>query len=152
MIRPRRSIREKLVTIVMSTTLAALAVSVGTVVVYDLRSYKHALLNDLATQAELVGHMTSAALAFDDARLARENLALLRSRPSVRAAAIYDEHGALFATYVAPGATATFPVRPEQRLDQRPILAWTRRQARAIRRDDLRKVTDPSYMDWYCYL
>jgi len=112
MIRPRRSIREKLVTIVMSTTLAALAVSVGTVVVYDLRSYKRALLNDLATQAELVGHMTSAALAFDDARLARENLALLRSRPSVRAAAIYDEHGALFATYQAPGAAGAFPVRP----------------------------------------
>ncbi|WP_075796416.1 ATP-binding protein [Massilia putida] len=112
MIRPRRSIREKLVTIVMSTTLAALAVSVGTVVAYDLRSYKSALLNDLATQAELVGHMTSAALAFDDGRLARENLALLRSRPSVRAAAIYDEHGALFATYVAPGETGAFPVRP----------------------------------------
>ncbi|MFL6631600.1 MAG: ATP-binding protein [Massilia sp.] len=112
MIRPRRSIHEKLVTIVMSTTLAALAVSVGTVVAYDLRSYKHALLNDLATQAELVGHMTSAALAFDDARLARENLALLRSRPSVRAAAIYDEHGALFATYSASGDTGAFPVRP----------------------------------------
>jgi len=112
MIQPRRSIREKLVTIVMSTTLAALVVSVGTVVAYDLRSYKHALLNDLATQAELVGHMTSAALAFDDARLARENLALLRSRPSVRAAAIYDEHGALFATYVAPGEAGVFPVRP----------------------------------------
>ena len=121
MIRPRRSIREKLVTIVMSTTLAALAVSVGTVVVYDLRSYKHALLNDLATQAELVGHMTSAALAFDDARLAHENLALLRSRPSVRAAAIYDEHGALFATYVAPGETGAFPARPAQR--GRPVHA-----------------------------
>jgi signal transduction histidine kinase/ActR/RegA family two-component response regulator len=124
MIRPRRSIREKLVTIVMSTTLAALAVSVGTVVVYDLRSYKHALLNDLSTQAELVGHMTSAALAFDDGRLARENLALLRSRPSVRAAAIYDEHGALFATYVAPGETGAFPVRPAK--DGRPVHAGAR--------------------------
>ncbi|NIA55527.1 response regulator [Massilia sp. TW-1] len=121
MIRPRRSIREKLVTIVMSTTLAALVVSVGTVVAYDLRSYKHALLNDLATQAELVGHMTSAALAFDDARLAGENLALLRSRPSVRAAAIYDEHGALFATYVAPGEAGVFPVRPAK--GGRPVRA-----------------------------
>jgi signal transduction histidine kinase len=108
----RRSIREKLVTIVMSTTLAALAVSMGSVVAYDLRSYRHALLTDLTTQAELVGHMTSAALAFDDARLARENLALLRSRPTVRAAAIYDEHGALFASYLAPGEANTFPVRP----------------------------------------
>ena len=108
----RRSIREKLVTIVMSTTLAALAVAMGSVVAYDLRSYRGAQLNDLVTQAELVGHMTSAALAFDDARLARENLALLRSRPTVRAAALYDEHGALFASYLAPGETNTFPMRP----------------------------------------
>lgn len=101
----RRSIREKLVTIVMSTTLAALVVSVGTVVAYDLRSYQRALQNDMATQAELVGHMTSAALAFDDPRLARENLALLRTRPSLRAAALYDEQGSLFAWYVAPAGT-----------------------------------------------
>jgi signal transduction histidine kinase/ActR/RegA family two-component response regulator len=110
----QRSIRTKLVTIVMSTTLAALAVSVGTVVAYDLRGYQRALRNDLATQAELVGHMTSAALTFDDPRLARENLALLRSRPSVRAAAIYDQDGALFATYLAPGEGGSFPPRPQK--------------------------------------
>jgi signal transduction histidine kinase/CheY-like chemotaxis protein len=110
----RRSIREKLVTIVMSTTLAALVVSVGTVVAYDLRSYQRALQNDMATQAELVGHMTSAALAFDDPRLARENLALLRTRPSLRAAALYDERGSLFAWYVAPGERAVFPPAPRK--------------------------------------
>jgi signal transduction histidine kinase/ActR/RegA family two-component response regulator len=108
----RRSIREKLVTIVMSTTLAALLVSVGIVVAYDLRGYQRSLENDLATQAELVGHMTSAALAFDDARLARENLALLRTRPSLRAAALYDEKGKLFAAYMAPGEAVSFPNRP----------------------------------------
>jgi signal transduction histidine kinase/ActR/RegA family two-component response regulator len=110
-IRPR-SIRQKLVTIVMSTTLAALVVSVGSVVAYDLRSYQRALLNDLTTQAELVGHMTSVALAFDDARLARENLALLRIRPLVRAAALYDEHGTLFASYVADGEQMPLPAHP----------------------------------------
>jgi signal transduction histidine kinase/CheY-like chemotaxis protein len=108
----RRSIRQKLVAIVMSTTAAALVVSLGIVVGYDLRSYQHALQNDLATQAELVGHMTSAALAFDDPRLARENLALLRTRPSLRAAALYDERGALFAYYTAPGEPAVFPHSP----------------------------------------
>jgi len=108
----RRSIREKLVTIVMSTTLAALLVALGTVVAYDLRSYQRSLHNDLATQAELVGHMTSAALAFDDPRLAHENLALLRTRPSLRAAALYDGEGALFAWYVAPGEPAAFPPSP----------------------------------------
>jgi signal transduction histidine kinase/ActR/RegA family two-component response regulator len=110
----QRSIRTKLVTIVMSTTLAALAVSVGTVVAYDLRAYRRMLLNDLSTQAELVGHMTSAALSFDDPRLARENLALLRSRPTLRAAAIYDQAGGLFASYLAPGETRAFPPHPGQ--------------------------------------
>ncbi|NHZ37250.1 hybrid sensor histidine kinase/response regulator [Massilia rubra] len=108
-----RSIREKLVTVVMLTTLAALLVSIGTVIAYDLRNYHKALLGDMATQAELLGHMTSAALTFDDARLATENLALLRIRPSVRAGAIYDAKGALFASYRAPGEQQAFPVSPQ---------------------------------------
>jgi len=107
------SIRKKLVAVVMATTLAALLVSVGLVIGYDLRSYHRSLINDLSTQAELVGHMTSAALSFDDARLAGENLALLRTRPMVDAAAIYDDRGRLFASYAADGAGAIFPARAE---------------------------------------
>lgn len=99
----QRSIRKKLVAVVMTTTFVALLVSIAIVIAYDLRSYHRALVNDLATQAELVGHMTSAALSFDDARLANENLALLRTSPIVRAAAIYDAQGALFASYSAAG-------------------------------------------------
>jgi signal transduction histidine kinase/ActR/RegA family two-component response regulator len=104
-----RSIRTKLVAVVMSTTLAALVVSVGTVIAYDLRGYHRALVDDLRTQADLLGHMTAAALSFDDSRLARENLALLRTRPSVRAAAIYDASGQLFAAYLASGEHESFP-------------------------------------------
>ncbi|MGJ9417181.1 ATP-binding protein [Massilia sp. CMS3.1] len=107
------SIRKKLVLVVMATTLAALLVSVGLIITYDLRTYQRSLVNDLSTQAELVGHMTSAALAFDDPRLAGENLALLRTRPIVGAAAIFDENGRLFASYSARGKPAVFPPRPQ---------------------------------------
>jgi signal transduction histidine kinase/ActR/RegA family two-component response regulator len=107
-----RSIRTKLMAVVMSTTFAATVVSVGTVIGYDLRAYQRALLADLSTQAELVGHMTAAALNFDDQRLANENLALLRTRPSVRAGAIYNGAGKLFASYVAAGERADFPPAP----------------------------------------
>ncbi|MBD8532862.1 MULTISPECIES: ATP-binding protein [unclassified Massilia] len=110
---PRTSIRKKLVVVVMATTFAALLVSVGLIIAYDLRSYHRSLLNDLSTQAELVGHMTSAALAFDDPRLAGENLALLRTRPIVEAAAIYDETGRLFASYSARKEAGVFPPRPQ---------------------------------------
>jgi signal transduction histidine kinase/ActR/RegA family two-component response regulator len=107
------SIRKKLVVVVMATTFAALLVSVGLIIAYDLRNYQRSLVNDLSTQAELVGHMSSAALAFDDPRLAGENLALLRTRPMVAAAAIFDENGRQFASYAAPGAQAPIPQRPD---------------------------------------
>ena len=106
------SIRKKLVAVVMATTLAAVLVSIALIIAYDLRTYQRSLVNDLSTQAELVGHMTSAALAFDDARLAGENLALLRTRPMVNSAAIFDERGRMFASYVANGVVPALPARP----------------------------------------
>ncbi|MBD8625531.1 MAG: ATP-binding protein [Massilia sp.] len=110
----QRSIRKKLVAMVMTTTLVALLVSIALVVAYDLRSYHHTLVNDLSTDAELVGHMTSAALTFDDPRLANEDLLLLRASPLVRGAAIYDARGQLFASYSAAGEQRPAPQRLEQ--------------------------------------
>ncbi|MGZ8289888.1 MAG: ATP-binding protein [Telluria sp.] len=108
-----RSLRQKLAAVVMLTTLVALLVSVGALIGYDLRQYHRALLGDMSTQAELLGHMTSAALTFDDERLANENLALLRIRPLVRAGAIYDARGKLFAFYTAPGEARDVPAGPQ---------------------------------------
>ncbi len=110
----QRSIRKKLVAMVMTTTLVALLVSIALVVAYDLRSYHRTLTNDLSTDAELVGHMTSAALTFDDPRLANEDLLLLRASPLVRGAAIYDARGQLFASYSAAGEKRAVPERLEQ--------------------------------------
>jgi len=63
-------------------------------------------------QAELLGTTTAPALAFDDARMARENLALLRFQPRIRAAAIYDPQGRLFASWRAEDAQSGPPDRP----------------------------------------
>jgi signal transduction histidine kinase/CheY-like chemotaxis protein len=107
------SLRQKLLAVVMLTTLSALLVSVLALIAFDLRQYHRALIADMSTQAELLGHMTSAALTFDDERLARENLALLKIRPGVRGAAIYAADGRLFAHYAAPGQPSDFPARPQ---------------------------------------
>jgi signal transduction histidine kinase/AmiR/NasT family two-component response regulator len=109
--RQPRNLRQKLLGVVLLTTLVALLVSVGTIIAYDLRTYHRNLLTDMDTQSELIGHMTSAALAFDDARLAGENLGLLRLRPRINAAALYNARGQLFASYVAPGQAGDFPPR-----------------------------------------
>ncbi|HEY0588865.1 MAG TPA: ATP-binding protein [Pseudoduganella sp.] len=113
MMARRRSLPQKLLGVVMLVTLVALLVSLGTIIAYDLRAYHQSLSSDMTTQAELLGHMSAPALTFDDPRLAKENLALLRLRPKVNAGAIYNARGQLFATYVAPGADISVPAAPQ---------------------------------------
>ncbi|CAN7581427.1 ATP-binding protein [Pseudoduganella sp. LjRoot289] len=108
-----RSLRQKLLGVVMLSTLVALLVSLATIVAYDLRAYHQSVSGDMSTQSELLGHMSSAALAFDDRALAKQNLALLRLRPKVNAGAIYNAKGKLFASYVAPGQDDHFPQQAE---------------------------------------
>jgi len=109
----RRSLPQKLLGVVMLVTLVSLLVSLGTIIAYDLRAYHQSLSSDMITQAELIGHMSAPALTFDDPRLAKENLALLRLRPKVNAGAIYNSRGQLFATYVAPGLDVNVPRAPQ---------------------------------------
>ena len=106
-----RSIRRKLMSVVLLTPLVALVISLGTIVVYDLRVYHRNLVADISTQAELLGHMSSAALAFDDERLALENLNLMRIRPRVTAGALYKADGSLFASYRANEGVGALPAQ-----------------------------------------
>ena len=107
------SIRTKLVGVVLLTTLVALGVALGSMVAIDLSSSRQLWIDDVTTQADLLGQSSATALAFDDPKVAAENLALLHYRPQVRAAAVYDARGALFATYLAAGEQARFPASPQ---------------------------------------
>jgi signal transduction histidine kinase/ActR/RegA family two-component response regulator len=106
------SLKAKLLGVVLGTTLFAVVFALLAMVAYDLRSYHTTWLGDMSTQAELLGRITAPALSFDDERTARDNLVLLRLRPQVRAAAIYNAHGELFARYAARPADNSFPPKP----------------------------------------
>jgi len=124
-----RSLRLKLIGIVLLTTLAALLVALVAIIGYDLRSYHQSWISDVSTQAELLGQTTATAIAFDDPKVAKENIELLRLRPHVQAAAIYTARGALFATYRRPGEQGTFPKLPEadgMRIDGRNMVLYKR--------------------------
>ncbi len=99
-----RSVRQKLFAGVMLTSLAALLVTGFALFIYDVRTYRETSARDLEIQAELVGRATAAALQFDDKKFAQDSLALLKARPSVRAAALYSARGTLFATYLSEGS------------------------------------------------
>jgi signal transduction histidine kinase/ActR/RegA family two-component response regulator len=103
------SVRNKLLAVVLLTTLVALLVALVAMIGYDLRVYHRSWVSDVATQAELLGRTSAAALAFDDARAVEEDLALLRFRPKMKAGAVYNAQGALFAKYSANDADDEFP-------------------------------------------
>jgi signal transduction histidine kinase/ActR/RegA family two-component response regulator len=109
----RGSLQRKLLVVMLATTLLALVIALGAMIAYDVRSYHQGWVNDVSAQAELIGRTTAPALEFGDARMASENLALLRFQPKMRAAAIYGPRGEQFATYTLPGVEAAFPRLPE---------------------------------------
>jgi signal transduction histidine kinase/ActR/RegA family two-component response regulator len=110
---PGRSIRWKMMFVTMTTALIALVFAGVALLVYDIRAFRTSRLDDLGAQADIVGRASAPALVFADPDAARANLALLHVRPAIRAAALYDESGALFATWAASDASfADIPRTP----------------------------------------
>jgi signal transduction histidine kinase/ActR/RegA family two-component response regulator len=96
---PDRSIRSKLMLVVLATAVTALVVVAIALIVYESRAYERQTADGLMTQAQVLGRASAPALVFDDPIAARENLALLKVQPQIRAAAIYTPAGRLFASY-----------------------------------------------------
>jgi signal transduction histidine kinase/ActR/RegA family two-component response regulator len=101
---PQPSIRRTLTLTVAITSALALALAAAALVVYDIATYRRALTDDLEALADLVGHNSTAALAFGDGAAARETLQSLSVRPDVQAAALYTASGHRVAAYTKPGA------------------------------------------------
>ena len=80
--RPGRSIRGKLLAVIIGTAFSALMVAAAALMVYDQRAYRQARIDDLSTLGDVLAAASGPPLAFKDAREARHNLALLRSASS----------------------------------------------------------------------
>lgn len=126
----RHSVRKKLMLVVLATTFLALLLMGTVMMVYDLRTYHETWVGDMFAQADLIGRASAPALAFDDEKVARENLSLLQERPKVSAAAIYAADGKLFATYWrSDGSPPVFPAHPDHegyRIESKELILFKR--------------------------
>ncbi|MGV3593495.1 MAG: sensor histidine kinase [Gammaproteobacteria bacterium] len=107
------SIRNKLLFIVLVTTFSALTLASAIFLMYDINTYRTLRVNDATTQLSLLAYSSIPALEFSDRRVASENLDLMKLRPPVRAAAIYDAGGSLFAEYRRENTAHEFPELPD---------------------------------------
>jgi signal transduction histidine kinase/ActR/RegA family two-component response regulator len=104
--RSQPSIRRKLTLTIAITSALALALAAMAAVVYDISTYRQALTRDLEALADLLGHNSTASLAFGDAAAARDTLSSLSARPEVEAAGLYTSNGQRLAVYTRAGETA----------------------------------------------
>jgi signal transduction histidine kinase len=103
-------IRRKLRIIFVLTASTALLLAGLAIIVADSALFYNSLQRDLATFVRIVGDNSTGALAFDDAKAAKETLAALRARSHVQIACLYQKSGdRLLASYSQPDYQGVCP-------------------------------------------
>ena len=77
----RRSVRGKLLAVVIATTTVALLMTGAAMTLYDVRSFRERQLAELTAQADILGLATGAALQFADPPSALDRDGRRRLRP-----------------------------------------------------------------------
>ncbi len=95
----RLPIKTKIVLIILLTSVVALLLEGIGFVVYERMRVREELSRDLASLARIVADRNTAALTFNDNRVAQETLAALKLKKAVTAACVYDGSGKVFADY-----------------------------------------------------
>ncbi len=88
--------RKLLLTLILSSVLSLLFAGLF-LIVLEITEFQKNTRDDLSTLATIIGNRSTAALAFQDLDLAKENLGVLNTLPEVQAACLYDAQGAVFA-------------------------------------------------------
>ncbi|HEX4119131.1 MAG TPA: PAS domain S-box protein [Verrucomicrobiae bacterium] len=109
----RASIKRKQVLIIMITTTAALLLACAGLTVYEIVTFRSAMVSNLSTLGEIIGNNTAVALEFSDPKSADETLSALKAETHIVGACVYSSGGKAFATYRRPGSLGQF-TPPEQ--------------------------------------
>jgi signal transduction histidine kinase/DNA-binding response OmpR family regulator/HPt (histidine-containing phosphotransfer) domain-containing protein len=104
-----RSVRHKLLLLVLVTNICALALAGASLLYRDLAENRATTVRELTSIAAILGQGSALAIEFDDAKVANENLALLRANPNILTAALYNARGQMFAIYRRDAASPAAP-------------------------------------------
>jgi len=107
-----RTIRRRLIAVILLTSVAVLALTCVALFSYELITARRSVAQDLSTLAKIIATNSTAALAFDNRADAQEVLAALKAEPDIVAAALYDQDGKLFAHFPANLASEELPATP----------------------------------------
>ena len=112
---PNKSIRNKQMFIIMLVTSVALLLACGTFVAFETNNFQKEMVQNLVTQAKIIGNNTAAALDFNDSKTAAETLSALKAQPHIIGACVFSRSGSDFADYDRAGNAIAFqpPLKPQ---------------------------------------
>jgi signal transduction histidine kinase len=93
------SIGRKLSRASLLASVTALGAAALSFVLYDVYTFRDAMIRRIVTEARILGLNCVSPLLFDDAETARNTLAALKAEPHVESGAVFAQNGRLFATY-----------------------------------------------------
>ena len=108
-------ISRKLTLIILAISLITLLLSFGGFVVFDLLSMRHKMADDTMLLARSIGISNSQAISSGARPSAEMILRSLNNHAHILSACIFDQNGAVFASYVRADDTSAFsppPVKP----------------------------------------
>src|ERR1700694_4962840 len=105
-------IKRKLMVVILLTSSVALLLMGGALIVYERITFRNALAINMNVLARIIGSNSTAALAFYDQENAREILSALLAEKQIKAAAIYDRNGQIFASFPEGLAPNQLPSKP----------------------------------------
>ena len=92
-------IKNKLILIIMLTSLISLLIISSALIIYDRNKTKELWTQKVLVLGEVIADRSTAAISFNDQNLANENLSALRALPAIALGCIYDISQNLFAAY-----------------------------------------------------
>ncbi|NLK42323.1 MAG: response regulator [Planctomycetes bacterium] len=110
-----RTIREKLILVIMAGCLPSLVITGSAFSYWNYLSFRNSHIRSLRTQAKMTAQNCSAAVMFNDANRAAETLQTYWANASITNACVYTPEKDRFATYIRPtykGAIGS-PIEPE---------------------------------------
>lgn len=103
-------IKRKLTLAMVVVSVAAVLLTGGLRLAYELATFRGVAIEELAMEARVIAENCQAALEFDNAETAQETLVTLRTHPDILAAGVYRQDGSLLAEYRSASAVAApFP-------------------------------------------
>jgi PAS domain S-box-containing protein len=106
------SIRRKLMLSIFLTSMVAMLLMRGTLLVMEFADFKKTTVRQLTMLGEVIATNSGAALDFDNSDDATQILRALKADSHITEAALYDRNGKIFATYPENQSAARLPPAP----------------------------------------